>query len=311
MTAWKSTEDIPDDLGSTVVSIGKFDGVHLGHRSLLEFAVAQAKELDLPSVVLTFDRNPKDVLTPGTHHGAITGPLQRSELFRDLGISNTLELAFDEKLAALTPENFVARYLVDVLRASLVVVGQDFRFGSAGSGTVVTLSELGEQHGFNVETVAPVNRGGRKISSSWIRELLDAGNVVEASKLLGRNHRVTGVVEHGLKIGRKIGFPTANLSRSSEGYLPLDGVYSGWLHSEGQRYPAAISIGINETFQAVPRLLEAHVPDRDDLDFYDLQVEVEFIDFIRPTAKFDGIESLTTAIRADLAAVKKSLAKVN
>jgi riboflavin kinase / FMN adenylyltransferase len=148
---------------------------------------------------------------------------------------------------------------------------------------------------------------GETVSTTRVRNLLDEGNVSAVAKLLGRVHVAVGIVEHGLKIGRKIGFPTANLSREAEGYLPLDGVYSGWLVSEGIRYPAAHSVGINETFQAVPRLVESHVLDETELDLYDKVVTLEFIDFVRPVEKFDGVDSLVAQINLDLEVVRKQL----
>ena len=133
-----------------------------------------------------------------------------------------------------------------------------------------------------------------------MRDYLDRGNIAKTTELLGRPHLTTGVVEHGLKIGRTIGFPTANMSRDAEGYLPVDGVYAGWLYADDERYPAALSVGINETFQAVPRLIEAHVIDRTDLDLYDKVVSLEYVEYVRPAAKFDGVESLVAEINRDL-----------
>jgi riboflavin kinase/FMN adenylyltransferase len=151
---------------------------------------------------------------------------------------------------------------------------------------------------------------GMRVSTSTIRNLLDAGNVEAAAKLLGRLHRTTGMVEHGLKLGRQLGFPTANMSRESEGFLPLDGVYAGWLYCDGQRYPAALSVGINETIQAVPRLIEAHVLGRKDLDLYDKVVDVDYVSFIRPAAKFDGMETLIQAIQADCDEISRQLSEL-
>jgi riboflavin kinase/FMN adenylyltransferase len=145
------------------------------------------------------------------------------------------------------------------------------------------------------------------VSTTLVRNALDAGDVVLASEMLGRNHTTMGHIEHGLKIGRQIGFPTANMERSAEGYLPLDGVYAGWLYTGTERYPAALSVGINETFQAVPRLIEAHILDRDDVDLYDKLVTLEYIDFVRPSAKFDGVESLVAEINRDLDKIRQRL----
>jgi riboflavin kinase/FMN adenylyltransferase len=183
-------------------------------------------------------------------------------------------------------------------------VGEDFRFGNRGSGDVHLLHDLGQQLGFEVRVIASAMLDGAKISSSAIREALDAGDVVKAQKMLGHVHTCVGIIEHGLKIGRSIGFPTANMARDCEGYLPLDGVYAGWLVVDEHRYPAAHSVGINETFQAVPRLVESHILDRDDVDLYDKVVTLEFVDFIRPAAKFNGVEDLVEEINRDLAKIR-------
>jgi riboflavin kinase/FMN adenylyltransferase len=218
-----------------------------------------------------------------------------------------LTLPFDHELAKLLPEQFVKQILVDGLKAKIVLVGEDFRFGHRGSGDVHLLRDLGQQLGFEVRVISSAEIDGQKISTSKIREYLDEGNVVAASEMLGRVHASVGLIEHGLKIGRSIGFPTANMARDCEGYLPLDGVYAGWLCVDGQRHAAAHSVGINETFQAVPRLVESHVLDRNDIDLYDKVVTLEFIDFIRPAAKFNGVEDLVEEINRDLVKVRKVL----
>ena len=218
-----------------------------------------------------------------------------------------LQLEFNQELADLTPEQFVEQILVDGLNAKFVLIGEGFRFGNQGSGNFVSLKALGEKYGFEVVELKRVHVDGEVVSTTLVRDLLDLGNVKLVNKMLGRVHEVRGMVEHGLKIGRKIGFPTANIARDAEGYLPLDGVYAGWLISEGKRYPAAHSVGINETFQAVPRLVESHVLDETELDLYDKVVSLEFVDFVRPAAKFDGVDALVRQINLDLDVVRKQL----
>jgi riboflavin kinase/FMN adenylyltransferase len=188
-------------------------------------------------------------------------------------------------------------------------VGEGFRFGAGGKGNVSTLRELGLKHGFQVREVAHVEVDGHKISTSEIRQLLDQGRVETANLLLGRNHATRGEVEHGRKLGRKLGYPTANLSRSSEGYLPADGVYAGYLIADGVRYPAAHSVGTNDSIEAVPRLLESHVIGRDDLDLYGKTVVCEYVAQVRGWAKFESIEQLTAQIAADVAKAKQLLAE--
>lgn len=296
----QSPADLSADFANTAVTIGKFDGVHLGHQALLAELIEFADEHALAPVVVTFDKHPDAVLNPERLKQPLIGPRQKQHLLSEAGIEAIVTLPFDEHLAALTPRAFVHEVLVDGLRAKLVLVGEDFRFGTGGVGTVATLRELGSEYGFAVRVVPPVVVAGEVVSTTRIRDLLDEANVVAAAKLLGRPHITTGMIEHGLKIGRQIGFPTANMSRDAEGYLPLDGVYAGWLYADGERYPTALSVGINETFQAVPRLIEAHVIDRTDLDLYDKVVSLEYVDFVRPAAKFDGVESLVAEINRDL-----------
>jgi riboflavin kinase/FMN adenylyltransferase len=291
---------LPQDFAETVVTIGKFDGIHLGHQKLLASVQEAADEQMLASVVLTFDRHPDQLLAPERAKLPLIGPSQKQQLIEDFGTDVLLTMPFDQELASKSPEQFVKDVLVDGLHAQWVLVGEDFRFGARGAGDVDTLKTLGQQFGFVVRVVSSVEIDGQKVSSSLIRDLLDQGAVAQVAKLLGRPHTSVGLIEHGLKIGRSIGFPTANMTRDCEGYLPLDGVYAGWLCVDGERYPAAHSVGINETFKAVPRLVESHVIDRTDLDLYDRVVTLEFIEFIRPAAKFDGVESLVAEINRDL-----------
>jgi riboflavin kinase/FMN adenylyltransferase len=297
---WTSLDQIDPDFPETAVTIGKFDGVHLGHQALLAELVEVSEEHGVAGVVLTFDRHPDALLNPSAVKQAITGPIQKQYLLREAGVDAILTLPFDEALAALSPEEFVKQVLVDGLKARWVLVGQDFRFGAEGVGNVDTIRELGARYGFRVTVVPPVIIDGEVVSTTLVRDYLDRGNIAKATELLGRPHLTTGIIEHGLKIGRTIGFPTANMSRDAEGYLPVDGVYAGWLYADDERYPAALSVGINETFQAVPRLIEAHVIDDTDLDLYDKVVSLEYVEYIRSAAKFDGVESLVAEINRDL-----------
>ncbi len=307
MIQWSSIDSVPDDFADTAVTIGKFDGVHLGHLKLLAELTEAAEQAGLSAVVVTFDRHPDALLNPSAAKLPLIGPLQKRHLLLEAGVDATLTLPFDETLSSLSPADFVDTILVKTLRAKIVLVGEGFRFGHHGAGDVATLRQLGAQHGFLVREVSHAAIDGEKVSTTRIREILDEGNVAKASSMLGRDHINTGIIEHGLKIGRTIGFPTANLSRSAEGYLPLDGVYAGWLYADGQRYPAAHSVGINETFQAVPRLVESHVLDRKDLDLYDKVVTLEYIEFVRPSAKFNGVEELIEAINCDLDKIREIL----
>jgi riboflavin kinase/FMN adenylyltransferase len=237
------------EYGPSAVTIGKFDGIHRGHQALIAALRSAAAEHELKTVLVTFDRHPDALLNPANLKWPLIGPKQKESLISEAGLDALLTLTFDDTLAQQSAQDFVQETLVDALSAKIVIVGEDFRFGAGGAGDVALLHELGQQLGFEVRVIASATESGLKVSTSAIRELLDQGDVAKAGKLLGRVHTTVGVVEHGLKIGRTIGFPTANMSREAEGYLPLDGVYAGWLIADGERYPAAHSVGINETFQ--------------------------------------------------------------
>lgn len=307
MLNFNSAADFPVDFADTAVTIGKFDGIHLGHQALLRNVVELAEENLLASVALTFDRHPDALLNPMACKLPLIGPAQKAILLAEQGIDAVLTLEFDQRLSEMTPVEFVDEILVQTLKAKIVVVGEGFRFGAKGSGSVEVLKELGAARGFRVIEMPQVCIGDTPVSTTRIRELLDEGKVVAAAALLGRNHITTGVIEHGLKIGRTIGFPTANMSRDCEGYLPLDGVYAGWLYVDDQKLPAAHSVGINETFQAVPRLVESFVIDHTGLDLYDKTVTIEYVEFVRPAAKFDGVESLVAEINRDIAKIREIL----
>ena len=307
MITVESTKDIPTGLPESSITIGKFDGIHLGHQQLIAETIDSAEEHMLIPVVVTFDRHPNSILSPGSEPQSLIGPTQKTELLEEAGIELVLKMPFDQYLSQLSPEEFVRTVLVESLKAKIVTIGEGFRFGVDQQGDVETLKDLGLKYGFSVRVVPQIQIDGEAVSTSRIRDLLLEGNVRGAAKLLGRMHSTRGVIEHGLKIGRQIGFPTANMERSCEGFLPLDAVYAGWLYADGERYMTAISVGINETFEAVPRLLEAHVIDVQGLDLYDKIITVEYVDFIRLAAKFDGVESLVAAINIDLDQIRAIL----
>jgi riboflavin kinase/FMN adenylyltransferase len=302
-----SVDSIPQDLKPTAVTIGKFDGIHLGHQQLISETIEIAEEHMLVPAVVTFDRHPANTLNNSDVPPALIGPKQKQDLLEQFGIELLVKLPFDDGLASLTAEDFVTQVLVDGLGAKVVIVGHGFKFGSGAKGDIGLLKELGEKYGFMVRVIPSFEVDGKTVSTSWIRELLLKGEVAAAAKLLGRLHATVGVVEHGLKIGREIGFPTANMSRDAEGLLPRDAVYAGWLHVDGERYMTALSVGINETFTAVPRLLEAHILDVRGLDLYDKEITCEYVEFIRPAAKFSGVEDLVAEINRDLDKIRAVL----
>jgi riboflavin kinase / FMN adenylyltransferase len=309
MRVFRANGDVPDGLGPSAVTIGKFDGVHAGHRAVIDELRRVGAALDIESAVVTFDRNPLELLAPQKCPVSLVGIDQKLDLLAQTGIDTVLVLKFDRSTADLTPEEFVRHILVDALHARVVLVGRDFRFGARGAGSVETLRALGVGFGFSVQLIEDVSRdNGRRVSSTWIRELLAAGDVEGATRLLGHVPSLRGVVVPGAKRGRELGFPTANLSPESEGLIPADGVYAGWLTDGVERYPAAISVGNNPTFEGVPaRQVEAYVLDRE-LDLYGHLVEVAFVERIRGMVAYSGIEPLIAQIQDDVDRARTILA---
>lgn len=302
---------------STIVTIGKFQGIHRGHRALLAQLVEQAH--GLTSTVVTFDRHPLATLAPDHCPAPIIGDRRRFELFEQAGVEVACILRFDRQMAATSPRDFVRTVLVEALHAKRVIVGEHFRFGSRNAGTVADLKELGREFGFAVEALplesatAGVAVGeDEKISTSAIRADIERGDVAAAAAQLGRPHEVEGLVVHGLQRGRAIGFPTANLGSGLDaqgnevelaGLIPADGVYAGYLlHAEGGRLhaePAAISVGTNPTFADVPRTVEAFLL-HGTYDLYDQFVRVQFVARLRGMAAFDGVPALVEQMRSDV-----------
>ena len=318
MIVFHDPAEVPAGFGPSVVAIGKFDGVHTGHRAVLDRARVDAATGGARVVAVTFDRNPLALLRPEICPENLIGVHQKLQLLAETGIDATLLLRFDRELADLSARAFVEHVLVGALGVRTVLVGRDFRFGRGGAGDPALLAELGREFGFEVDVVDDVRAidAGRRVSSTWIRELLTVGDVEAAAKLLGRAPSVWGEVVHGLKRGRELGFPTANLSSECEGFVPADGVYAGWLIDEastdglrpGIRYPAAISIGSNPTFDDVPqRQVEAYVLDETDLDLYGHRVEIQFTARIRGMVAFEGVDALVQQIADDVAQVRRSL----
>lgn len=308
---WYGIEQVPDLAGS-VVTIGNFDGVHLGHQAVLAEVKSVARELSVPAVALTFDPHPAAVHRPDSAPELLTGLQDRIELLAETGIDAALVIPYTLDFAQHSPEEFVRHYLVEALRVCTVVVGQDVRFGAGNAGDRVTMTQLAQRWGFDVRIVPDAAEDGRaRWSSTGIRDLLAAGDADAASAALGRRHRMRGLVVHGEARGRALGFPTANLAAQATGTIPADGIYAGWLlwQSEAgpERMPAAVSIGTNPTFQGQVRQVEAHVLGRDDLDLYGEEVRVEFVTRLRPTLEFSGVEELVRQMRHDVLAAARVL----
>ncbi len=312
MIVFRDPSEVPADFGRSVVAIGKFDGVHVGHRAVIERMREDAGAIGARTVAVTFDRNPLEVLRPELCPENVVATERKIELLGELDLDATLVLTFDRALASLPAEDFVRDILVDALHAATILVGRDFRFGRGGAGDPALLQRMGPEHGFTVDVIDDVTPEGgeRRVSSTWVRELLAAGDVAQAAGVLGRPVSVAGEVVHGLKRGRELGFPTANLSETIDALAPADGVYAGWLvdHETGIRHPAAISVGTNPTFDDVDRRqVEAHVLDATGLDLYGHRVTVEFTDRLRGMVAYQGMDALIAQIAEDVTVARERL----
>ncbi|MFI7484226.1 bifunctional riboflavin kinase/FAD synthetase [Kocuria sp. M1R5S2] len=328
MFRWRDLSDVPPGFGPSVVTIGNFDGVHRGHQQVIRQLVDCARGRGWTSVVVTFDPHPAQVHRPDSHPGLIMGTEDKLDAIERTGADAVLVLEYTLEVAARTTEEFVLGTLVRPLGARCLVVGSDTRLGQGNSGNVDTLRDLGERHGFEVRVVddlvdlpedgheppGAAGAGQRRCSSTWIRACLQAGDVHAAARLLGRNHRVRGEVVHGAARGRELGYPTANLSPDAEGFVPADGVYAGWLvDGHGTRWPTAISVGSNPTFENVPRQVEAHVIDRpreriEDFDLYGQNVAVEFVERLRGMVAYEGVDKLVAQMDDDVRRTREILA---
>ncbi|MFI1869284.1 bifunctional riboflavin kinase/FAD synthetase [Streptomyces jumonjinensis] len=304
MQRWRGLEDIPQDWGRSVVTIGSYDGVHRGHQLIIGRTVERARELSVPAVVVTFDPHPSEVVRPGSHPPLLAPHHRRAELMAELGVDAVLVLPFTAEFSQLSAADFIVKVLVDKLRARAVVEGPNFRFGHRAAGNVAFLAELGTSYDYEVEVidlhVSGEAGGGEPFSSTLTRRLIAAGDVEGASEILGRPHRVEGVVVRGAQRGRELGYPTANVETLPHTAIPADGVYAGWLTANGERMPAAISVGTNPQFDGVDRTVEAYAIDRVGLDLYGLHAAVDFLAFVRGQEKFDSIDSLLVAMGEDV-----------
>jgi riboflavin kinase/FMN adenylyltransferase len=299
MQRWRGVEAVPPNWGRCVVTIGIFDGVHQGHQRIVGRAVELARDRGVPAVVLTFDPHPIEIIRPGSHPPVLTGTRHKAELLEALGVDVMCVLPFTPEFRRLTAEEFVHEVLVERLHVTGVVVGENFRYGAQGAGDIATLTASGRRFGFTVEGLALEGSADTTYSSTYIRSLVDAGDVEEAAHVLGREHRVEGLVVRGDQRGRAIGYPTANLSLIPWSAVPADGIYAGRLMRGKDELPAAISIGTNPTFAGRERRVEAFVLDFDE-DLYGERVGLSFTARLRDTIRFDTVEELVTQMGHDV-----------
>ena len=319
MQRWRGLDAVPTGWGRSVVTVGVFDGVHRGHQQLISRAVTRGRERGLPAVLVTFDPHPAELVRPGSHPARLTSLRRRADLVAELGVEAFSVLPFTVELSRMPPAEFVHEVLVDRLHAADVVVGRNFRFGHRAAGDIDLLTQLGQRFGFGVEGFELIRDDGVTFSSTYVRACIDAGDVTAAAVALGRPHRIEGVVVHGDRRGRQLGFPTANVATPPHTALPADGVYAGRFviastgieggqpaPSPQRMLPTAVSVGTNPTFSGRVRTVEAFVLDVEE-DFYGHEVGVEFVQRVRGQERFDRVEDLIGQMGRDIEQVRRLL----
>jgi riboflavin kinase/FMN adenylyltransferase len=286
---------------SRVLAIGNFDGLHLGHRALLERLTAAGQQHGLPPAVMTFEPHPRELFTPEQAPARLTSLREKLALLESCGIEEIYLLHFSRKLAGLTAEEFIERVLVRGLAVRHLIIGDDFRFGKGRAGDFAMLQVAGQKYGFGVEAMHTVEIGGERVSSSAVRDVLGAGDLEHAARLLGRPYSIAGRVVHGGKIGRKLGFPTANIQLKRK-RVALTGVFAVTVSGLDKRHlPGAASLGVRPTLgHGLRPVLEVHLFDFD-REVYGAHLTVHFLHKLRDEAKYDTLEALTAQIARDVA----------
>ncbi len=307
MERLSSGSTVPERFRGGYVALGNFDGFHLGHQAVVGRAIERARAAGRPAIVATFDPHPMRYFRPDSPYFRLTSMDQRARLFEGAGVDAMYVFEFDAALAGLSAEDFVGERLVRDLGVAGVSTGEDFTFGKARSGNIPLMRALGDRHRFMVDTVAPVQLDGVTVSSTRIREALRAGDPRAAARLLTRPYAIEGMVQHGDKVGRTLGFPTANLDMAN--YLrPKFGIYAVRGHlSDGRVVDGAANLGVRPSFDPPKELLEPYFFDFSG-DLYGQKIEVDLIDFIRPEAKFDSMDALRAQMADDVATARRLLA---
>jgi len=293
----KNIERVPN----TVLTVGTFDGVHRGHRALIEKVVEKARKRNARSVVVTFDPHPREIINPGKSGiQMLTTLKERSELLEDIGVDVLLVIPFDRDFSLLTSEEFVRDVIYKHVGVSEFVIGYDHQFGRDREGTIDTIEKLGKDLGFDSHVVSKQEMGDVTISSTLIRKTLsEEGDVKQAAEYLNRRYLLNGIVTHGDQRGKPIGFPTANLKPEHENkVIPKNGVYAVRVRVDGTWYGGMMNIGIRPTFEGQERTLEVHIFEFDE-DIYGQTIQVRFVDRIREEMKFEGIEDLKKQLLQD------------
>lgn len=298
MEIFRHIEDHRLRLTRSIVTMGNFDGLHLGHQCLIRNAVEEARRLGIPSVVLTFEPHPLKILAPERAPKLILAHKDKMQLLQSFGIDIVVIQTFDLSFARLPAETFVRNFLIDRLHIEKIWVGTDFRFGQGRKGTISDLVGWGDELGFKVGAVDPILVGGVRVGSSKIRQFVEDGRVDEAERMLGRYHFISGKVVTGHHRGRGLGFPTANISTRTE-VIPLDGIYATIIEIGAKRCLSVSNIGVNPTFGSGPRAVESFILDFD-RDIYGEPLRLYFVKRIRPEKKFASVEQLVAQMHDDV-----------
>ena len=286
--------------GSIFLAIGVFDGVHLGHQAVISTSTSHAGSADGTPVVITFDPHPLKVLRPRNAPHLLTATQHKIALIRDLGVEHLLVINFDKKFAATPPENFIEQLVIHSRPLREICVGHEWSFGKDRRGNLDLLKKLGAQFDFDVVGIPPVKVNGAVVSSTAIRQAVEKGDFAKAAAMLGRDYTVLGTVKAGDKLGKKLGYPTANLSAHSEQFPP-NGVYLVEARIQGVFYHGVVNLGYRPTISSgkSERVLEIYLLDFD-RDIYGENVEVRFVRYLRPERKFDSLEALVGQIELDV-----------
>ena len=307
METLRSISELSRLSGPLFLAIGVFDGVHLGHKAVISTSAKHARAANGTPVVVTFDPHPEKVLRPAAAPHLLTATQHKIDLIRDLGVEHLLVIKFDKQFAATEPEEFVQELVKYSKPLREVCVGHQWAFGKGRRGNLELLNKLGAQFNFNVVGIAPVSIDGELVSSTTIRRAVEAGDLQKAAAMLGREYTILGTVVRGDDLGKRIGFPTANLSAHSEQFPP-NGVYLAKAKLDKVAYPAVVNLGVRPTVSSEKeRVLEVHLLDFNG-DIYGSDLEVRFLGYLRPEKKFESVEALTRQIEADVNQARKLFA---
>lgn len=302
MTIIKSLDEVIN-VENTVVTIGNFDGIHKGHIKLIKEAVKEAKTKNYKSVVFTFENHPMRYFRADSIKHIITNE-EKVKIFKDLGVDIVFMIPFDEYMTKISATDFVKTILHEKLKCKMVIVGHDFTFARNKEGNASLLESLGKNYNMKVKVIEPIKIKGRRVSSSYIRNLINDGNVSEIKDFLGRNYFLEGEVIHARKIGRTIGFPTANLKAEDKLIIPKNGIYAVKVYIKNKVYYGATNIGYNPTVNGKVLSIETNIIDFDE-EIYGEIIRVEFLDRIRDEKKFNSLDELKLQLRKDVNFVYK------